>query len=48
MIQQGLAFAPILTVNAGTPDAPAFWTAMGFEPDARNGRTHRLHCQNGL
>ena len=40
MIQQGLAGAPILTVNAGTPDAPAFWEAMGFEPESRNGRTH--------
>jgi len=43
MIQQGLAGAAVLTVNAGTPDAPAFWTAMGFTPDARNGRTHVLH-----
>ena len=42
MIQQGLACAPVLTVNAGAPDAPAFWSAMGFAPDARNGRTHML------
>lgn len=42
MIQQGLAVAGILTVNAGTPDAPAFWSAMGFDPDPRNGRTHVL------
>jgi GNAT superfamily N-acetyltransferase len=40
MIQQGLQTARVLTVNAGTPDAPAFWSAMGFAPDARNGRTH--------
>ena len=42
MIQQGLAGARVLTVNAGTPDAPAFWSAMGFAPDPRNGRTHVL------
>ncbi len=42
MVQQGFACARVLTVNAGTPDAPAFWTAMGFAPDARNGRTHVL------
>ncbi len=40
MIQQGMAGAIVLTVNAGTPDAPAFWEAMGFVPDPRNGRTH--------
>jgi GNAT superfamily N-acetyltransferase len=45
MVQQGLAFARILTVNAGTPDAPAFWRAMGFRPDARSGRTHVLEAQ---
>jgi GNAT superfamily N-acetyltransferase len=42
MIQQGFASASILTVNAGTPDAPAFWAAMGFLPDPRNGRTHAM------
>ena len=42
MVQQGFAGADVLTVNAGTPDAPAFWSAMGFEPDPRNGRTHVL------
>jgi GNAT superfamily N-acetyltransferase len=47
MMQQGLAFAPILTVNAGTPDAPAFWSAMGFTPDPRNGRTHVLWSPAG-
>lgn len=47
MIQQGLAGAPMLTVNAGTPDAPAFWSAMGFSPDPRNGRTHVLRPSEG-
>jgi GNAT superfamily N-acetyltransferase len=42
MIQQGLQSTGVLTVNAGTPDAPAFWAAMGFAQDARNGRTHVL------
>ena len=42
MIQQGMAGATVLTVNAGTPDAPPFWEAMGFAPDSRNGRTHVL------
>ena len=27
-------------VNAGTADAPAFWAALGFEPDMRDGHTH--------
>ena len=47
MIQQGFAGARVLTVNAGTPDAPAFWEAMGFRPDRRNGRTHALHAFDG-
>ncbi len=42
MIQQGFACASVLTVNAGTPDAPAFWEALGFESDARAGHTHVL------
>jgi hypothetical protein len=45
MIARGFAGAPILTVNAGTPDAPAFWTAMGFRPNPRNGRTHVLSAR---
>jgi GNAT superfamily N-acetyltransferase len=47
MIQQGLETARVLTVNAGTPDAPAFWSAMGFEPDPRNGRTHIMQGPAG-
>jgi hypothetical protein len=45
MIEQGQQSARIQTVNAGTADAPAFWSAMGFEPDARNGRTHVLYAR---
>lgn len=29
-----------ITVNAGTPDAPAFWEAMGFERHEEDGHTH--------
>ena len=32
----------VVTVNAGTPDAPAFWEAVGFVQDERDGHTHRL------
>ncbi len=43
MIQQAMAAAPLATVNAGTPDAPAFWEAMGFAPAHAGGRvTHAL------
>ncbi len=32
---------PLITVNAGTPDAPAFWEALGFVRDsAGEGYTH--------
>ena len=31
-----------VTVNAGTADAAAFWEALGFAPDARDGHTHKL------
>jgi len=30
----------VITVNAGTADAPAFWEALGFTSDLRDGRTH--------
>ncbi len=31
-----------VTVNAGTVAAPAFWAALGFIPDLREGHTHVL------
>ena len=31
-----------VTVNAGTADAPSFWEAVGFIPDAHHGHTHKL------
>ena len=39
-----LAEAPgrVVTVNAGTPDAPAFWESLGFVRDKRDGHTHLL------
>ncbi len=30
----------VITVNAGTADAPAFWEALGFTSDLRDGHTH--------
>jgi GNAT superfamily N-acetyltransferase len=31
---------PLVTVNAGTPDAPAFWQALGFVRAAGGGHSH--------
>jgi GNAT superfamily N-acetyltransferase len=41
LIQQGLALAPRLSLNAADAGASAFWEAMGFQPDA--GGTRRTH-----
>lgn len=41
LIQQGLALAPRLSLNAADAGASAFWEAMGFRPD-RDG-TRRSH-----
>lgn len=41
LIQQGLALAPSLSLNAADAGARAFWEAMGFRPDA--GGTRRTH-----
>jgi GNAT superfamily N-acetyltransferase len=32
----------LITVNAGTPEAPAFWQALGFVRDDGAGHTHVL------
>jgi GNAT superfamily N-acetyltransferase len=43
LIQQGLALAPRLSLNAADAGAGAFWEAMGFRPDtAGPRRTHLL------
>jgi GNAT superfamily N-acetyltransferase len=36
----------MVTVNAGTAEAPAFWEALGFTPDRRNGHTHVFNLQS--
>lgn len=41
LIQQGLALAPRLSLNAADAGASAFWETMGFRPDA--GGTRRTH-----
>ncbi|MBR3191507.1 GNAT family N-acetyltransferase [Bosea sp. (in: a-proteobacteria)] len=41
LIQQGLALAPRLSLNAAGAGASAFWEAMGFRPD--HGGTRRSH-----
>ncbi|MGX1790685.1 N-acetyltransferase family protein [Bosea sp. NPDC055332] len=41
LIQQGLALAPRLSLNAADAGASAFWEAMGFRPDT--GGTRRSH-----
>lgn len=42
LLQRSTLAGVAVTVNAGTADAPAFWEALGFTPDARDGYTHRL------
>lgn len=43
LIQQGLALAPRLSLNAADAGASAFWEAMGFRPDTTGPRrTHLL------
>lgn len=45
MIQQGLQTARLLTANARASAAAApFWEAMGFEPIAADGFTHRMRA----
>lgn len=41
LIQQGLALAPRLSLNAADAGAAAFWEALGFRPD--RGGTRRSH-----
>ncbi len=41
LIQQGLALAPRLSLNAADAGAAAFWEAMGFQRDS--GGTRRSH-----
>lgn len=38
----------VVTVNAATDLAPAFWEALGFQPDRRDGRTHILRPTDRL
>ena len=42
LLKQAATAGRSVTVNAGTVDAPAFWTALGFIPDLRDGHTHIL------
>jgi len=42
LIQQGLALAPRLSLNAADAGASAFWEAMGFRPDADGFRRSHL------
>jgi GNAT superfamily N-acetyltransferase len=37
----------MVTVNAGTAEAPAFWEALGFMLDRHDGHTHVFDPQNG-
>ena len=41
LMQEGLGLSPSLTVSASRPGSKAFWLAMGFREDARDGWTHR-------
>ena len=42
LIQQGLALAPRLSLNAADAGASAFWEAMGFRPDSSGTRRSHL------
>jgi GNAT superfamily N-acetyltransferase len=37
----------MVIVNAGTAEAPAFWEALGFTLDRRDGHTHVFNPQSG-
>ena len=38
----------MVPVNAVMSDAPAFWEALGFAADPRDGHTHVLRCVGSL
>lgn len=38
----GFLFVPLLTVNAGSAAASAFWERLGFQPTDHANRTHQL------
>lgn len=42
LIQQGLALAPRLSLNAADAGASVFWEAMGFRPDSSGTRRSHL------
>lgn len=42
LVQQGLASAPRLSLNAADSGAAAFWEAMGFRPDSSGIRRSHL------
>jgi GNAT superfamily N-acetyltransferase len=44
LVERPLSAGRLVTVNAGSADAPAFWATLGFTPDARDGYTHILRC----
>ena len=44
LLGQAMPQVRLVTVNAATPDAPAFWEALGFVPDRRDGFSHILRC----
>ena len=47
LLRQSKLTGLAVTVNAGAADAPAFWEALGFTPDAQGGpgRTGRTYPQ---
>jgi GNAT superfamily N-acetyltransferase len=42
LLQEALAAVGLVTVNAGATLAPAFWTAMGFQPVVGRAWTHEF------
>jgi GNAT superfamily N-acetyltransferase len=43
LIERAFRNGELVTVNAGSDDAAAFWEALGFAPNLRDGYTHSLH-----
>lgn len=42
LLDYACSFCTIVTVHAGNDGAAKFWESLGFQPNGRDGHTHRL------
>lgn len=42
LLESAVAVTPVVTLNAGSDEAAAFWERLGFVREASDGHTHRL------